>query len=293
MSDSRKHKQENLARLFIQSCHAELMALKPSNVHVYREGHGMTVNDFIRSAELTAPYLTDDSISFGMRLYHAAQKIKETLNLNSNLGILLLCAPLLHAELTRKQTQKLHEVLNQELNKWDKKGDRTECNLLFKAIRLLSPSGLGTHPHHDVHQPARTSIVNAMRAAQEYDLIAKQYSHNFDDVIRCGHHLAQMRADGMAEDEAISRCFMRLLALHPDSHINRQHGIKIARAIQKKAQKYDDMLQTQSFSAIKNQLLAWDDELKKAHINAGTTADMVVASILYVMLTGEFIFTKR
>ena len=35
---------------FVAACETELRALKPGNVHVYADGHGMSVDDFRASA---------------------------------------------------------------------------------------------------------------------------------------------------------------------------------------------------------------------------------------------------
>ncbi|WP_245479521.1 triphosphoribosyl-dephospho-CoA synthase, partial [Hansschlegelia zhihuaiae] len=43
-----------VARAFREACRAELHALKPGNVHVFREGHGMTAATFERAAEVAA-----------------------------------------------------------------------------------------------------------------------------------------------------------------------------------------------------------------------------------------------
>ena len=46
-----------IAAAFIAACRDEIEAPKPGNVHVFADGHGMTVEDFLRSAEAAAPGL--------------------------------------------------------------------------------------------------------------------------------------------------------------------------------------------------------------------------------------------
>ena len=60
-----------LANLFVAACEAELSALKPGNVHVFADGHGMTVADFRRSAAAAAPGLTDPALGVGARILAA------------------------------------------------------------------------------------------------------------------------------------------------------------------------------------------------------------------------------
>ena len=43
------------ASAFAAACRDEVEAPKPGNVHVFADGHGMMVRDFLRSAEAAAP----------------------------------------------------------------------------------------------------------------------------------------------------------------------------------------------------------------------------------------------
>ena len=43
-----------LAATFKAACLAELEALKPGNVHIFADGHGMNVEQFMASAEAAA-----------------------------------------------------------------------------------------------------------------------------------------------------------------------------------------------------------------------------------------------
>jgi triphosphoribosyl-dephospho-CoA synthase len=42
------------AQVYKAACIAELQALKPGNVHLFADGHGMTIRDFIKSADASA-----------------------------------------------------------------------------------------------------------------------------------------------------------------------------------------------------------------------------------------------
>ncbi len=47
--------RERVSEAFLFSCRDEILALKPGNVHVFAEGHGMTAEHFLVSAEAAAP----------------------------------------------------------------------------------------------------------------------------------------------------------------------------------------------------------------------------------------------
>ena len=67
---------KSISVLFEQAALAELEALKPGNVHIYAAGHGMTLNDFVISARVTAPLLVATDKNLGKRILDATLAIK-------------------------------------------------------------------------------------------------------------------------------------------------------------------------------------------------------------------------
>jgi len=57
-----------LSAAYRSACMGELQALKPGNVHVFADGHGMTIEDFIQSADVTAAEVVNDELSIGERI---------------------------------------------------------------------------------------------------------------------------------------------------------------------------------------------------------------------------------
>ena len=76
------------------SCYAEMSALKPGNVHEYSPGHGMITKDFYKSANIIANCLTNNNFHFSKKILKCVQEIKEKVKKNTNLGIILLFAPI-------------------------------------------------------------------------------------------------------------------------------------------------------------------------------------------------------
>ena len=79
---------------YLSACRTELRALKPGNVHDYAAGHGMTVADFEKSATASAPCLAQPGLHVGARILAAVRLTRAATGCNTNLGILLLAAPL-------------------------------------------------------------------------------------------------------------------------------------------------------------------------------------------------------
>ena len=50
----KKYTSAQLVAAYKNACMAELQALKPGNVHTFADGHGMTIYDFINSADASA-----------------------------------------------------------------------------------------------------------------------------------------------------------------------------------------------------------------------------------------------
>lgn len=86
-----------LRRAYLLACLEELQAPKPGNVSVYSAGHGMSAADFARSAEASAAPLCRREEALGARVLGAIQATWATARCNTNLGIVLLSAPLLMA----------------------------------------------------------------------------------------------------------------------------------------------------------------------------------------------------
>ena len=140
---------QQVGKAYKIACMAEIEALKPGNVHIFSDGHGMTVYDFIKSAEAVCGVITMAELTLGQRILYSVEATQKAVACNTNLGIILLCAPLVHAVLTQQEgslQQRLQQVLlNTTLE---------DAQLAFDAIALAKPGGLGQVALHDVHQKA-------------------------------------------------------------------------------------------------------------------------------------------
>jgi triphosphoribosyl-dephospho-CoA synthase len=269
----------SIASAIGSACIAELHALKPGNVSVHSEGHGMAVDDFVRSAWAIAPALVRPGLSVGGRTLAAIQATRRVVDCNTNLGIVLLCAPLAHAALHMKHGQTLREALGETLLALD----ANDTALTYEAIRLAEPAGLGDVEQYDVRtsKPA-ASLYQVMQSAQGHDRIARQYASNYADIFE----LAVPRLyDGIDrwdnEEWAAVSAYLGLLSALPDTHIERKHGSCLAQDVGVRAKRLDDMLLAEKDTPQKlaAPLMQFDVELKRQGINPGTSADLTVAAL--------------
>jgi triphosphoribosyl-dephospho-CoA synthase len=263
-----------IAAAFRAACRDELKALKPGNVHVFSPSR-KSVATFVKSAAAAAGPLTMPHARIGARILGAVEATIATVGTNTNLGIILLCAPL--AAAAQHPRADLRDGVSRVLTGLD----LTDADLAFKAIAKAAPGGLGRVERHDVFAPARVDLREAMAAAGSRDRIARQYVTDFADVFSIGEATLaaahQRRRDPTWATVAV---FLAFLSGFTDSHIVREHGEAVAAEVCQKARGFaHDLAHRRDPQDLIAALLAWDLSLKQRSINPGTSADLTVATL--------------
>ena len=270
----------DIAEAFFAACCDEIEAPKPGNVHIFADGHGMTARDFLASAEAAAPALSNSSLRVGMRILAAVEATFAAVGMNTNLGIILLCAPLAAAAETGAD---LHDAVRKTLAGLSPE----DTALAFQAILRAAPAGLGTAARHDVRGEADAALLEAMREAAGRDRIAFQYAFDFVDIFQTGlDALAQARGKGWPAPWPVVSTYLAFLASFPDSHIARKHGLAAALRVQTEARDARERFENAAnFEDALQDLLTFDRILKTSGLNPGTSADLTVASAFADRLT--------
>ncbi|MDP1659029.1 MAG: triphosphoribosyl-dephospho-CoA synthase [Methylotenera sp.] len=271
---------EQLVIAYRTACMAELQAIKPGNVHVFADGHGMTIHDFIKSADVSAVEIAKPNLSVGERIFNAVEATQTAVGLNTNLGIILLCAPLIHAALlgpvdgNQSLQQRLVHTLN-ELNIDD-------GLLTARAIVLANPAGLGSSSENDVYKQPNVTLLEMMASAQHRDRIAWQYNNAFSDVIGYGlAHYKKAMQKWQNQTWAATALYLGFLTRQLDTHVIRKHGEVLAVELMHEAHEVEAAYwATDNPKLVQKQLLAWDASLKERNMNPGTSADLTVATLL-------------
>jgi triphosphoribosyl-dephospho-CoA synthase len=273
---------ERLAQALKGACLAEVRAPKPGNVSIYSAGHGMTVQQFEASANAIAAPLTVLGASVGERILRAVEATQQAAGCNTNLGIVLLAAPLLCAAQQESGAHALRLKVRGVLEQLTQQ----DAELAYAAIRLAKPAGLGSSARHDISEKPQVTLLAAMQEARVRDSIARQYANGFADVFDVGVACARKTLARFAGEEwAVLSAYLGMLARFPDSHVERKYGSELARQVSSRAAVLDSAWQrSDSPQAMLPQLLAFDTELKRDGINPGTTADLSVASLLALRL---------
>lgn len=273
---------EQLAECYREACEIELQAFKPGNVSVYADGHDMTVADFRLSANVSAQPLCNLDYSLGEKIFYAVKATREAVACNTNLGIILLCAPLLEActfvDSGLNFRQALHHVLTTTTI--------ADAEWAFKAIALAAPGGLGEDSQQDVHAKATVTLTEAMGLAGSRDRIALQYLTDYKDIfdfaVLTYYNGMNMWANKSWSAVAV---YADLLSRFPDSHIERKYGNQFSGNVAEKMVMLSSALaETVNPQTLIPLLYSLDQEFKAQGINPGTTADMTVATLLAVFL---------
>ena len=275
MSELAREWPHQIASAFEYACRDELDAPKPGNVHVFANGGRLGVKDFERSAAAAAGPLTAPGQRVGARILGAVDATAAAVETNTNLGIILLCAPLAAAAETFSYD--LRSSLSQALRTLN----RDDAELAFKAIVRASPAGLGRAERHDVFAPATGTLREAMAEAADGDRVARQYVTDFADVFELGEPLLEAALARSADKRlATLVTYLGFLVAFPDSHIVRKYGLTVAAQTREQARPLAAMARKASrLEDVLANVLIWDAELKKANVNPGTSADLTVATL--------------
>ncbi|TRW96960.1 triphosphoribosyl-dephospho-CoA synthase [Candidatus Methylobacter oryzae] len=272
---------EQLRELYLQACEVDVQAFKPGNVSVYAEGHDMTVADFRISAKVSAEPLCNPDYSLGEKIYYAVKATREAVGCNTNLGIILLCAPLIQA-IGNYSGLTLRQAVSQVISETTIE----DAEWVFKAITLASPGGLGKSEDQDVSGKATVTLAEAMKIASMKDRIALQYATDYQDIFNFTVLRYTILLNRWNDRNwAAVAVYADMLSRFPDSHIERKYGNQYSEMVAgKMAQLSGKLSETDNPELIKPLLVGLDQELKQYGINPGTTADMVVATVFTAFL---------
>jgi triphosphoribosyl-dephospho-CoA synthase len=268
-----------LAHYVQLACLLEVSAPKPGNITPAHDFADTTYADMVRSALALGPVFARRRArrrGVGALILDGVRATARVSDANTNLGIVLLSAPLVRAEATRRADEPLRPGTERVLAGLDV----NDATATFAAIVEAHPGGLGDAPEHDVRAPARVSLRDAMAAAAHRDSIASEYASGYAIVFDTGLPLlAEALRAGAPTLDAIVSLYLGLLASHPDTLIERKAGAAAAQAVSAAAREVRDG--TRALEEFDASLRGPDHRL-----NPGTTADLVAATLLVALLTG-------
>jgi triphosphoribosyl-dephospho-CoA synthase len=266
------------------ACLLEASAPKPGNVAPGTDFHDARYEDFLASAAAIGPALAAaGERPLGATIRAAVEATARWAPSNTNLGLVLLLAPLAHAA-SGPGRAPLRERLAVTL------ADTTVADArdLYAAIRLAAPGGLGRASEQDVAGTPTAPLRDVMALAQDRDALAREYATDFRTTFEVGAPaLRRALADRLSWREAVVEAFLTLLAAAPDTHIARKLGGAAAVTVQQRARAVVDaggIRTAEGREAVAALDRALRDEANT--LNPGATADLTGAAIFVVLLEG-------
>jgi triphosphoribosyl-dephospho-CoA synthase len=280
---------ERARSAFLQACRLDVAVRKPGNVSFASRGHGMQAELFLASAEAAAAPLFVPGRCVGARLEAAMAASWSAAACNTNLGILLLCAPVALAVERFPQADSA-AALRQAIEAVLAGLDLEDARGAYRAIAQARPGGLGEVDEQDVRHEPTLDLRRAMALAASRDSIAQQYANGFAEVFELALPLwprgflpmangAHEEVDALTKAR-VQRVYLGFLSRLPDSHIVRKHGAALAQTVMRAAQGWRVRSDAGVAVDADPAFAAWDESLKADGINPGTSADLTVATLL-------------
>lgn len=265
------------------ACLIEASVPKVGNVHRGSDFEDSTFYDFAVSA-VAIGHIFDfaEQYSVGELVFRSVQATQQLVGTNTNLGMILLMAPL--AKCNLDSGPGIREVLDALTD--------TDRDHVLNAIRLAKPGGLGDVDSHDVRRPDQASqlgLVELMQLAKDRDTIAKQYVEDFQDVFDfVVPTLIEELDEKRSLPDSMCHAQLRILARIPDTLITRKCGQEISDKCSQHAERIlrECLPGTDEYHSAIADLDFWlrcDGHRR----NPGTTADLIAAGLFYGIRSGK------
>ena len=264
------------------ACVYEATAAKPGNVHRGADFDDLTYPDFITSGVMIAPAMERAAAgaALGETVLEAVQATSSAVGTNSNLGIILLLAPLAMVPRDVDLQKGISDVLSMLTE--------NDARDVYAAIAAAQPSGLGEVEEHDVASTPPDDLLVAMRAASDRDLVARQYADNFAQVLG---EIVPLLCGGVSKGwalwDTIVWAHVSIMSRYPDSLIARKLGSETAAQSAVRAAAVLDSGEPGD-EAYHRQLADFDFWLRADghRRNPGTTADLITAGLFAALRDG-------
>jgi triphosphoribosyl-dephospho-CoA synthase len=270
-----------IGQLVQVACLLEATARKPGNVHRFRDFDDAHYLDFVLSAAAIAgPMGLAPDIGLGRTILEAVEATRRLVATNTNLGMILLLAPLAAVPIGQDLRAGVERALAATTIE--------DASLVYRAIRLASPGGLGKVEDQDVDDEPTITLREAMRLAADRDLVARQYATGFADLF--DHALPSLRSAierGRPVETAIVLAYLEFLSRNPDTLIARKRGEAIALEASDRAAAVLRLGWPDAPEGVAA-LTAFDDWLRlDGHArNPGASADLTTAALFAALRDG-------
>jgi len=277
-----------IEELLRRACRMEVLARKPGNVHPEASFPDLTCDDFLRSADVVSPILAATPVlGIGPAILEAVTRTQAILGRNTNLGIVLLLAPLAGVPREQKLADGISSVLASTTV--------DDARFVYRAIRAAMPGGMGEVAEQNLSVEPTLPLVEIMRLAADRDRIAYQYAHDFYDIFEFAVPILLDWSGRTSDWEmAVVGLHLSLMASIPDTLIARKCGAEIATESASRARRVLDVGWPDSADGLirYRDLDVWL-RAEGHRRNPGTTADLVAATLFAALRDHDMRITTR
>ena len=263
------------------ACLWEATAPKPGNVHPRAAFSDVCYDDYVASAEAIGPVMEQATTqTLGTTVLQAVEATQRAVHRNTNLGSILLLAPLASVPNSQPLRTGTATVLAAI--------DSHDAAQIYEAIRRARPGGMGQTNSMDVQGPPPDDLIAAMREAADRDLIARHYAENFDPLF---DEVIPLLQTAYREEKsllpAIVHVHLQIMHAFPDSLIARKCGPEVAGEAARRAGAVlaAGPIHSDAYRIALRDLDQYlrDDGHRR---NPGTTADVVAAALFSLLRDG-------
>jgi triphosphoribosyl-dephospho-CoA synthase len=303
---------EEIAEAAQIACLLEVSAPKPGNVNRFYNFKDTRYEDFLLSAvALGGAFREIDRSSVGETILKAVRSTRKYVKTNTNLGMVLLFAPIAKAYALGRTGERKNERKNGGMEERESGHLVTpfppsysvrelRANLarvlnsltvedarnVYEAIRLANPGGMGKVTDHDIREEVQVSLLEAMAAAAHRDSIAREYTSRFEITFQLGYPTLQRYFTETRDlEKSIVQTYLTLLSEIPDTLITRKQGSDVSQKVTTRAR---EVLQAGGiFSGVGRQKLQELDQFLRSQdnqLNPGTTADLTAVALFVIFL---------
>ena len=268
---------DKLKDIYLYACSKDVEVIKPGNVNIDYPHSDTTAYDFLRSAHDSCKSLFKRDLSLGERIYYSVIDSRKNIKVNTNLGIIILIAPIIHSLLNSTKT-----TLRTALKDVIKTSKISDTNLLCRAIKFVNPGGLGEKEEMNINTLPQVTLKTIMDKSASYDRLSYQYSTGYSDILDfIVPRIIDHRKNIENTDFLLSLVFLEILCEIPDTHISRKFNEKIAKKTSNEARDLIKIINTErSRKKAISRICQLDYEYKNKGINPGTTADLLLSGVM-------------
>ena len=275
--------EKEIAELAQMACVLEVCAPKPGNINRGHDFSDTSLQDFLLSAVAVGPAFENASrLGIGEIVWQATADTHRLVRSNTNLGIVLLLAPLVKASAGLSGVNHLQDCLRACLNALTVE----DARLVYESIRRARPGGMGKVSEADISEEPTITLLQAMILGQSRDSVAREYATDFAITFEIGlPALNEALGEGADFSNAIVQAYLTILSRVPDTLIARKKNIETARQISRRAGEVlnqGGVFRPQGKAA----LARFDQELRDPWhtLNPGATADLATAAVFLRLL---------